>query len=96
MLVSRRVAALLAQMAEKNSYIFGQAMWVGFARRTIFYERNEREHGRSRWTTLRKVKYFIDAFTAFSYMPVRVASLLGLFQFLLGLFQFQRTEQPVQ
>jgi glycosyltransferase involved in cell wall biosynthesis len=76
-LVSKRVAAILAQMAEKNSYIFGQAMWVGFERRTILYERSEREHGRSRWTTLRKVKYFIDAFTAFSYLPVRVASLLG-------------------
>jgi|SRR5579859_2014089 len=77
MLVSRRVALVLAQMAEKNSYIFGQAMWVGFERHTIFYERTEREHGRSRWTTLRKIKYFIDAFTAFSYLPIRLASLLG-------------------
>jgi glycosyltransferase involved in cell wall biosynthesis len=76
-LVSRRVASTLARMAEKNSYIFGQAMWLGFTRQTLFYERSEREHGRSRWTTLKKVKYFIDAFTAFSYLPVRLASLLG-------------------
>jgi polyisoprenyl-phosphate glycosyltransferase len=84
MLVSGRVAGLLAQMAEKNSYIFGQAMWLGFERTTIYYDRAEREHGRSRWTTLRKVKYFIDAFTAFSYLPVRLASVLGFIFALAG------------
>ena len=78
---------VLVRMAEKNSYIFGQAMWVGFERRTIYYERAEREHGRSRWTTLRKIKYFIDAFTAFSYLPVRLASLLG-FAFALAGFVY--------
>mgnify|MGYP006313848451 CR=1 FL=1 len=31
-----------------------------------------------RWTTWRKVKYLIDAFTAFSYLPIRVATLLGM------------------
>ena len=30
LLVSRRVARLLARMSERNSYIFGQAFWVGF------------------------------------------------------------------
>jgi polyisoprenyl-phosphate glycosyltransferase len=77
MLVSGRVAGILAHLAERNSYIFGQAMWVGFKRHIIYYERGEREFGRSRWTKLKKIKYFIDAFTAFSYLPVRMASLLG-------------------
>jgi dolichol-phosphate mannosyltransferase len=30
------------------------------------------------WTFTRKIKYFIDAFSAFSYLPVRAASLLGI------------------
>jgi dolichol-phosphate mannosyltransferase len=85
MLISGRVAALLARMAEKNSYIFGQVMWVGFARRVVYYDRAAREHGESRWTFTRKIKYLIDAFTAFSYLPVRAASLLG---FLLALAGF--------
>lgn len=78
LLMSRRVARLLVDMAERNSYIFGQVMWVGFERRVVYYDRAARAGGQSRWTLTRKVKYFIDAFTAFSYVPVRAASALGV------------------
>jgi polyisoprenyl-phosphate glycosyltransferase len=77
MLISRRVAQILVQMSEKNSYIFGQVMWVGFQRRVLYYDRTERAGGRSRWTLMRKVKYFIDAFAAFSYLPIRFAAVFG-------------------
>ena len=77
MLISGRVAQILVQMSEKNSYIFGQVMWVGFQRRILYYDRAERAGGRSRWTLARKVKYFIDAFAAFSYLPIRLASGFG-------------------
>lgn len=77
MLVSRRVAQILVQMSEKNSYIFGQVMWVGFQRRVLYYDRAERAGGKSRWTLTRKIKYFIDAFAAFSYLPIRLAAVLG-------------------
>jgi dolichol-phosphate mannosyltransferase len=77
MLLDRVVVDTILGMPEKNSYIFGQVLWVGFRRTTIHYERAARRTGRSAWTLWRKVKYFIDAFTAFSYLPVRAASLLG-------------------
>ena len=85
MLISRRVAQLLVDMAEKNSYIFGQVLWVGFERRVLFYHRALRTGGRSRWTLTRKVKYFIDAFSAFSYLPIRLASVLGFLVAFAGL-----------
>ena len=71
-------------MGERNSYLFGQVMWLGFQRHTIFYDRSRRESGRSRWTNLKKLKYFIDAFTAFSYLPVRLSSLLGFVLAIVG------------
>jgi dolichol-phosphate mannosyltransferase len=85
MLISRRVSRLLVQMEEKNSYIFGQVMWVGFERTVVYYTRVAREAGRSRWTAMRKVKYFIDAFSAFSYLPIRMASVLGFLLAIAGL-----------
>jgi polyisoprenyl-phosphate glycosyltransferase len=85
LLVSRRVTDVLVSMGERNSYIFGQVMWVGFSRRVIEYDRAARAGGRSRWTLTKKAKYFVDAFTAFSYVPIRAASLLG---FLLALAGF--------
>jgi dolichol-phosphate mannosyltransferase len=77
MLLDRQVVDVLVDLQEKNSYIFGQVMWVGFQRVVIYYERQEREHGQSRWTVAKKIKYFIDAFTAFSYLPLRLATLMG-------------------
>jgi dolichol-phosphate mannosyltransferase len=32
----------------------------------------------SMWTLAKKFKYFVDSFVAFSYMPVRAASMLGI------------------
>ncbi|MGH3131977.1 MAG: glycosyltransferase family 2 protein, partial [Gaiellaceae bacterium] len=84
LLLSRRVASVLVEMGERNSYIFGQALWVGFERRVIEYDRARRADGRSRWTLMKKAKYFIDAFTAFSYVPIRAASLLGFVLALAG------------
>ena len=83
-LLDREVKDAIAAMPEKNSYLFGQVMWVGFPRATVLYDRAAREHGRSAWTFWRKVKYFIDAFTAFSYLPVRAASVLGFAMAALG------------
>ena len=77
-LLDRVVVDTILGMPEKNSYLFGQVLWVGFRRTTLLYDRAARRSGRSAWTLWRKVKYFIDAFTAFSYLPVRAASLLGL------------------
>jgi dolichol-phosphate mannosyltransferase len=77
-LIDRRVIDILVDLKEKNSHIYGQVMWVGFKRQVIYYDRLERIHGRSRWTVTKKIKHFIDAFTAFSYLPLRVASLLGI------------------
>ncbi len=77
-LVDRLVANVLIQCQEKNAHLIGLILWTGFAYRVVSYERVEREHGRSRWTFAKKVKYFIDAFVAFSYLPLRVASTLGI------------------
>jgi len=53
-------------------------LWAGFKRAVIEYDRAERQHGKSRWTFSKKVKYFIDAFAAFSYLPLRISSTLGI------------------
>jgi glycosyltransferase involved in cell wall biosynthesis len=83
-LLDRKVVAALAAMPEKHSYLFGQILWLGFRRDLLYYDRARRADGQSGWTFWRKVKYFIDAFTAFSYLPVRFASVAGFVLALLG------------
>lgn len=86
MLIDRQVIDILTHWQEKNSYIFGQVMWVGFKREVVFYDRREREHGQSMWTFTKKIKYFIDAFSAFSYLPLRISTLIGFLLAFLGFF----------
>jgi glycosyltransferase involved in cell wall biosynthesis len=84
MLLSRRVAQHIVAMGEKNSYVFGQTLWLGFDPVVISYDRARRLSGTSRWTLLKKIKYFIDAFTAFSYFPIRAASVVGFLLAIVG------------
>jgi dolichol-phosphate mannosyltransferase len=81
MLIDRQIVDILVGLQEKNSYIFGQVMWVGFEKSILYYDRLERQSGRSMWTFTKKLKYFIDAFSAFSYLPLRIATVMG---FLMG------------
>lgn len=77
-LVDRQVVDLLVTSNEKNAHLIGLILWSGYRYEIVEYDRVEREHGKSRWTFRKKLKYFIDAFAAFSYLPLRLASALGL------------------
>jgi dolichol-phosphate mannosyltransferase len=77
-LIDRRVVNVLVQCKEKNSHIMALILWTGFRRALVEYDRAERQHGTSRWSFGKKIKYFIDAFVSFTYLPLRVASVLGV------------------
>ncbi|MBX3080381.1 MAG: glycosyltransferase [Anaerolineae bacterium] len=78
-LIDRQVCGLITSIQENNAYLMGLILWMGFNPVVIPYHRREREkrYGRSMWTFAKKLKYFVDSFVAFSYLPVRFASLLG-------------------
>lgn len=84
-LIDRQVLNVVLQCSEKNTHLPGLLMWTGFDYKLVYYSRQKREHGKSRWNVARKVKYFADAFTAFSYFPLRLCSVLGLVTAFLGL-----------
>jgi glycosyltransferase involved in cell wall biosynthesis len=86
-LIDRQVCNLVKGIQESNAYLMGILLWLGFEPAILYYHRRQREQrfGRSMWSLTKKVKYFIDAFVAFSYVPVRAASLLGIGLSVLGL-----------
>lgn len=55
------------------------AYWLGFQPKIIYYDRRERQHGRSRWTFSKRLKFFIDSLLGFSVTPIRLISAIGLF-----------------
>ncbi len=58
-----------------NPQIF--SYWLGFKPEVIFYERQKRAHGKSRWTLSKRVKLFLDSLLGFSVAPIRFISLIG-------------------
>lgn len=86
-LIDRQVCDLINNIEEANPYLMGLILWLGFAPVIIYYHRLEREkrYGISMWTFTKKLKYFIDSFVAFSYFPVRIASLMGFTLSCLGI-----------
>lgn len=69
---------------EKNSALTLQVLWVGFKSDKIYFHRKARTVGESRWTFGKKVKLIIDSLMSFSYAPVRIMSLMGVFFFIIA------------
>jgi dolichol-phosphate mannosyltransferase len=82
---NKKVAAILNANIENNSSIFLQILTIGFKQDTIYYEKQPRIKGKSKWTLSKKIKLFIDSFIAFSYAPIRFVTAIGIFLFLIGL-----------
>lgn len=89
-LLGRKVIDAIVKAREKNSTLIGQILWVGFKSDYILYTKKAREHGKSRWTLRKKVKYFLDSIFAFSFFPIRAISALGsiiaIFSFFYGIY----------
>jgi glycosyltransferase involved in cell wall biosynthesis len=86
-LIDRQVCNIINGIQENNAYLMGLILWVGFEPQVVYYHRRKREerYGRSMWNFTRKLKYFIDSFVSFSYMPVRASSIIGICLSVLGL-----------
>lgn len=77
-LVDRKVIEVLERLDEKNSSLTLQVLWAGFRTDMVYFVRQDREVGKSRWTLSKKVKLVMDSVMSFSYFPLRFMSGLGI------------------
>ena len=78
-LIDRQVANDVIKIQEKNTNLMSLIFWLGYQPVLLPYIRRQREKGESRWTLSKKIKLFIDTFVSFSYFPIRLFSILGIF-----------------
>ncbi len=83
-LIAKKIIQDLIEMGEKNTSLIGLILWLGYSYAEVFYVRNKRRFGKSKWTIFKKVKLFIDTFVGFSFMPIRLVSYLGFLFSTLG------------
>lgn len=84
-MINDKILHMMNQNVESNSSVILQILNAGYRHTTIAVAYNARNGGKSKWTLSKKIKLFIDSFVAFSFMPVRLVSIVGILMFLIGL-----------
>ena len=77
-LIDRKVIQVLELLDEKNSSLTLQVLWAGFKTDRIYFHRDERKTGKSRWTFGKKIKLALDSMMSFSYFPIRFMTGIGI------------------
>lgn len=89
-LMTRQMVDAILELREYNRFTKGIFGWVGFKTKWLEYENVERAKGETKWNFWKLFIYSIDGITAFSTMPLMLASLVGvlfcLFAFLMIIF----------
>jgi len=84
-LMGREVVEVLKSIKERHRFIRGLVSWVGFKQIGIEYDRGKRFAGDTKYPLKKMVEFSLDAITSFSFVPLKIASLLGTFSAFLGL-----------
>ena len=77
-LMDRRVVDLLNRMPERNRYLRGLRAWLGFRQTAVQFERPPRYAGEPKYTFWKSLTLGINGVVAFSKVPLRLATYLGL------------------
>ena len=76
-LLDRRAVDVLKAMPERNRFLRGMTVWVGFTQTAVPYDRDPRHAGETKFTLRRMLRFSVDAITSFSNVPLQLATLLG-------------------
>jgi glycosyltransferase involved in cell wall biosynthesis len=76
-LMDRCVVDAVTSLPERNRFVRGLRSWVGFRQLGLAYERDARHAGKPKYSFRRLVSLALDGMISFSYLPLRLATLLG-------------------
>lgn len=84
-LMSKRAIECLEKFSEVNLFLRGIIPMIGFPSDIVYYERQERFAGRSKYPLKKMISFAIEGITSLSVKPIRFISALGLFIFLVSI-----------
>jgi glycosyltransferase involved in cell wall biosynthesis len=76
-LLDRRALDALLSMRERNRFLRGMTVWVGYTQAAVPYHRDSRYAGETKYTLPRMLRFSLDAISSFSHRPLQLATLLG-------------------
>ena len=77
-LLDRSCVEALKQMRESERNTKGMYSWIGFRKKGIFYQQQERQEGKSKWSVMSLVNLALNGILSYTTAPLRLASVLGI------------------
>ena len=84
-LMSKRVLEQLEHYKEVNLFLRGIVPLIGYPSTEVYYERNERFAGESKYPLKKMLAFAFDGITSFSVKPIRMICAFGLLVFLISI-----------
>ena len=75
---------VINSLPERNRFLRGLRSWTGFRQYGLKYERAQRLAGRTKYSFSKLLKLALDGIFSFSYLPLRLATFVGLAAALAG------------
>jgi dolichol-phosphate mannosyltransferase len=76
-LLDRRPLDALRSMRERNRFLRGMTVWVGYRQAAVPYDRDPRYAGETKYTLGKMLRFSLDAIFSFSHRPLQLATLFG-------------------
>ncbi len=77
-LLDRKVVNVMNNMRERHRFLRGMGAWVGFKSIGVTYKRAARHAGVTKYPLKKMLKLALNAVTGFSFIPLQVATYIGL------------------
>ncbi len=94
-LMSKKAYQAVNQLRERNRFMKGLFAWVGYQQKQLYFEREPRAAGETKWNYSKLWRFALDGITSFSYLPLRFATWIGMTvstgAFLYGTFIITKT-----
>lgn len=94
-LLSRRAVEALNTLSEQHRFMKGLFAWIGYKQKAVYYDRDPRFAGKSKWNYWKLWNFAIDGITSFTTAPLKFATYIGFFTafvaFVYGSYMLVRT-----
>jgi len=78
-LLSRRAVNAVTQIREQHRFMKGIFAWIGFPQKSVYYDRDPRAAGETKWGYWNLWNFALEGITSFTTIPLRLSTYLGFF-----------------
>jgi dolichol-phosphate mannosyltransferase len=77
-LMDARVVDILKKMPEQDKFLRGMTSWIGLKQTAIYYNRDVRFAGVTKYPLRKMIKFAVSGIFSFSTLPLKIATWLGI------------------